>query len=244
MGKMWASAPDDWRAEPSLDSGKVKHSDDSASDVDADLLEIARRFEQAYSALGPTEPESTAAPDAELFPELPDVFEEPAPARAAAAESARVVQMLRREVEPAPSPSVREPEPNFADDVNLDEAMAILRASEERGATASRPAADAPRTARAAATARADMPAAAHAPGRSARRDKTVERAAPAPSSSDWATQSRVGRTLALAAAAVALVVGIGGGYLLAHGSKAKSGLIDSSPQGTHLRLDLSLPKR
>jgi hypothetical protein len=47
-----------------------------------------------------------------------------------------------------------------------------------------------------------------------------------------------------VAVAAVALVVGIGGGYLLAHGSKAKTGLIEASPQGTHLRLDPNLPKR
>jgi hypothetical protein len=241
---MWASPSGDWRTEPSLDSrdGNAKRPDDSSSDADPEILELAQRFEQAYAGLGPVEPERAAA-TADLFPEVPDVFEEPAPVRPAAAETARVVKMPRREAEavaPAPAPSMRAPAPDLADDLGLDEAMAILQASEVRGAGASKVGMDKPRKSRAPA---ADTPA-DHDRPRPAVREKEESAVAPTPSPADWSTQSRIGRTVALAVAGVALVVGIGGGYLLAYGTKEKTGLIQASPQGTHLRLDLNLQQR
>lgn len=136
----------------------------------------------------------------------------------------------------APASPMREPEPNVVDALGLDEAMAILRASEQRGTTAPNPVVDDPPNPRAgvAPTARVrPLPAA----------PENKDSVPPPTPGADWATQVRTGRPVALAVAAVALVVGIGGGYLLASGPKAKTGLIESSPQGTHLRLELTLPQ-
>ena len=223
--------------------------------LDPDMLELVEKFEQNYAQLAPAaeEPQGGGA-SSELFPEFPDVFEDPAPARPAAPESARVLTMPRRDHEPAAAHATAftaAPQPRHgavADvaDVDLDEAMAILRAAENRTGPAPAPGVDeeeiaAVSTARptfdsrpdASDAARTDVGRQVHAPG-----------AAPA---TDWTTRSHRTHTIAAAAAVAALMVGLAAGYLLGNSPAAapqKSPLETSQTGGAQLKLDRELSQR
>ena len=219
--------------------------------LDRDMLELVERFEQSYAELAPSAEEAQrASASAELFPEFPDVFEEPAPARHAAPESARVLTMPRRDPEPpsaqaapftAASQQPRHARTAEVADVDLDEAMAILRAAENRTRPAPAPGVDEEE---------------APAPGAARRAFEPMQNAgdatpavandATAPAA-DWTTRSHRTHTIAAAAAVVALVVGLGGGYLLGHSPASepqKSRIGISHAGGTQLKLERELTQR
>jgi hypothetical protein len=219
--------------------------------LDPEMLDLVQRFERGYAELAPTveEPARQHSPSDELFPEFPDIFDEP-PAAKPAAESARVFSMPRREAEAPPAQSAWSPETPAVDrggDVDLDEAMAILRASEQRVAAPARTNVEEEpmRAPRAAPTAwRSDNVSVRSASSSSA---ESMARDVRPPSEASWTSRSHAARTLALAAAVAALVVGVAAGYMWGHSpsQKAPSAVIEKSGQGgTQLKLERSLPQR
>ena len=201
----------------------------SAPELDPEMLDLVQRFERGYAELAPADEAPRSPVTDELFPEFPDIFEEPAAARPAASESRRVVPMPRRDAEPASAAPAwpRETRADAAGEVDLDEAMAILRAAEQKS--------------RAAATPGEDEEAAPEARQPRA----SSPRAEPAPAV-QWATRSHATRTIAMAAAVAALAIGVAAGYVLGRGPsvKAPSAPIESSSNGgTQLRLERNLPR-
>ena len=246
MSKMTASASGDRHGDararaPHEGSAERAPAPDTA--LDSEMLDLVKKFEQTYAQLAPAaEAPPQAAPPAQddPFPEFAAVFADAPPVRPAPAESARVLTMPRREPElgsPAPASRTRAatPEP----DVDLDEAMAILRASENRGRPVPEPGVE---------------PDDAVAP---APQQRFTERAfqpqprlqprAERPSSIDWATKAHTVRTIAMAAAVIALAIGAAAGYFLGRTPPAKSParVIESSKLGgTQLRLDRELQQK
>jgi hypothetical protein len=231
-------------------SASDSHTGAAMPGLDAEMLDLVQRFERGFAELAPQaeEPASRTSASDDLFPEFPDVFGEAAPSRAAT-ESARVVPMPRREPEPAataapPPPWQRDTLGDVAADVDLDEAMAILRASEQRSGKARTlaedDAADIP-AARAAEPvesrrARVEAPQAGRAPREPERGGAATARA----------SKSRVVRRSALTAGIAALAVGIAAGYFIGRtpSAKAPSAHIETSVGGgTQLRLERALPK-
>jgi hypothetical protein len=258
MSKLFASAyGGDRHAPPGVTAAEHPPTPDARA-LDPEWLELVQRFEQSYAELAPIaeEPQRAAARSDELFPEFPefpefrDVFAEAAPPRPAPAESARVLPMPRRE------PEAHKPEAQTAfsaapahapkttlegGDIDLDEAMAILRAAENRHRLASGPGvndneesvAPGPLAGR----------AATRPVGESSLRS-AVGAAAPA---RDWTTRSHTARTIATAAAAAALGVGVAAGYFLGRSpaSAPPKAVIQSSQNGgTQLKLERDLLKR
>jgi hypothetical protein len=224
----------------------------AAPALDAEMLDLVRRFEKGYAELAPAaeEPPRRDVPAEELFPEFPDVFEE-LTARSVASESARVVPMPRRESEaasqpPAPVPAwQREAAADKGGDVDLDEAMAILRASEQSSRRAPQPQGEhTPVTPRvSAAPPRARFAEQRENPTADAGRRPRAE----GPSAvTDRVTRSQIAWTAATAAAVASLAVGVAAGYFIGRSPSAKppSAPIESSTQGgTQLRLERNLPK-
>lgn len=224
-----------------------------ASDPEAEIRELVDRFESAFADLGT----STGAEDvqrhpeaeADLFPDFSqDIFEEVVAAPSVAAESARVFAMPRRDSEapkagakPAPAPATG---PDHRDEVSLDEAFSILRASENRSAGA--PAADT--AAPAVAQPRPQPNSGERARVREPRAQLEAElEAEPDSGTAEWTTRSHKVRSIAIAATAAALVIGIAVGYLYGRTPAAQtpSTAIGTSQQGgTLLRLDPELHKR
>ena len=254
MAKLWTSAPDERLGGTPRAARDEVIEGEPATALDAEMLDLVQRFEKGYAELEPAaeEHQHRAAAGDELFPDFPDVFADAPPARPPVAESARVVPISRREFEApaaaaaAPSPaSSREP----AAEVDLDEAMAILRASELRAPGSSQPDADDREEA-------ASPKPASRGPAEvgSRRRRKAVEAREPQAAARapervvpeiDWSTRSKGTRTVAAIASVAALAVGIAGGYLLARApGKAPSAVIESSKEGgTQLKLERNLPQ-
>jgi hypothetical protein len=250
MAKLWASAaPEDERRDDAARTLRDS-AGSSASSVDPEMLELVQRFEESYADLAPIaeEPTRSAPLSDELFPDFPDVFEEasPPPPRRAVPERARVVKMPRRESEAAPV-SPQEPAAPLAPlpvedagDIDLDEALEILRASEKRGGVAPQPGVDEDEL----------EPRGVAAPaGQSQYVDDRAEvdfgaaRAAPR---RDWTARAHGVRTVTIIVAAAALALGVGGGYFLARtgADDGQLGLIGSSAGGgMQLRLDIKLPR-
>lgn len=243
MAKMSAPAPDERRrtrgaVDPA--ANVLRGSGKPAPALDSEMLDLVQRFERGYAELAPAieEPTPHAASD-ELFPEFPDIFDEP-PAAKPAAGSARVFPMPRRDPESGTPAWPREtPAADRGGDVDLDEAMAILRASEQRTTAARADVHEEPRS-----TPRAwrseDVAVRHSEPQAPARQDR-------ASSAATWTARSHGKRSFALAAAVVALVVGVVAGYLLGHdpSSKSPTSVIESSGQGgTQLKLERNLPQR
>ncbi|HEX2829431.1 MAG TPA: hypothetical protein VHP37_24000 [Burkholderiales bacterium] len=250
MAKMSAPAPDERRAarsrgtiEPVL---RERPGDRRPADpaLDPDMQDLVQRFELGYAELAPSVEEAARqAPASDApFPEIPDIFGEPSAARPGA-ESARVFPMPRREIEAVaatPAWPRETPGGDRGGDVDLDEAMAILRASEQRAAAPPRTEVDeepksAPRAWRS-----DDVPvqhADVHA-------SQVTPREAHAASATSWASRSHGMRTFALVAAVAALVVGAAAGYFLGRSASltTPSAVIESSAQGgTQLKLDRQL---
>jgi hypothetical protein len=256
MSKSTASAHDDDRqARPQ--PGPEGHGTPGAADgraqpgssPDPEILELVERFEAAFADLGASAEEGPQrpAPEADLFPDFSqDIFEETLAAPSVAAESARVFPMPRRDSEPAPKQApkpARAPAASAApaDEVSLDEAFSILRASENRSAGPA-PAASFPPQARthAAVGERTRQPE----PGARVDAEREPESSSVGP---DWTTKSHKARSIVLIATAAALVIGIAVGYLYGRNPAApapSTGIGASQHGGTMLRLDPELHKR
>jgi hypothetical protein len=247
MAKLWASAPREEFGAGRSHAGREPTGDRQEPALDAEMQEVVQRFEQAYAGFPPDAeeaPPQRPAAAAEPFPEFADVFQDAPPLRATAPDSARVVAMPRREPEAAapsaPPPRARERAEMDDSAIDLDEAMAILRAPELRSAPAPQTGIDA----EAAKVLASNDAAPRTAPRSTSRR---IESEAPTTASSNWARRSHAVRTIAVGAALVALAVGAAGGYLLGRGPLAKSpsAQIDATKQGgTQLRLERNLPQR
>jgi hypothetical protein len=251
MSNSTASAHDDdrpARPQPGAQGyGAADARPQQGSGTDPEIRELVERFEAAFADLGPSVEEARQSPaaEADLFPDFSqDIFEETPAAASVAAESARVFPMPRRDSEPASRPA---PKPAPAgtpappEEVTLDEALSILRASENRGAGAAQgPAPSFEARARAEAGERPRQPR----PGvrLDAEEEPESRRAAP-----DWTTKSHKARSIALAATAAALVVGIAVGYFYGRNPAAQSpstAIGASQHGGTMLRLDPELHPR
>src|SRR5687767_2395303 len=139
MAKLWASAPPEQFGARRPHAGREPAGEREQPALDAEMQEVVQRFEQAYADFAPDAEETSAhrLAAAEPFPEFADVFQDASPARATATDSARVVAMPRREPEAAPASAPPPPRPRERTDasdgeIDLDEAMTILRASESR----------------------------------------------------------------------------------------------------------------
>lgn len=224
--------------------------------LDPEVLERVQRFERCFAELAPTEEEEPAAPVRhadDLFPEFPDdIFEDRPQPRAAATESARVVPMPRRDHDPAAasaSPAAAWPREAARDattgDVELDEAMAILRSAEKRRRPVPEPGVDPEDKADTSALDVERLQVREPAPRQRPPESRTLPLETRVPSGS-WTSRSHVVRTVAVAAAVVALAVGVAAGYVLGRTpSGSASGHIETSAGGgTHLKLERNLPQR
>jgi hypothetical protein len=254
MSNSTASAHDDDRpARPQPGAhgyGAADARPQQGSGTDPEILELVERFEAAFADLGPSveEARQSRAAEADLFPDFSqDIFAETPAAASVAVESARVFPMPRRDSEPAfrPAPQpASSATPAPPDEVTLDEALSILRASENRGAGAA-PAAQGPAPSFDARTsAEAGERPRQRRPGvrLDAEDEPESRRAAP-----DWTTKSHKARSIALVATAAALVVGIAVGYFYGRNPAAQSpspAIGASQHGGTTLRLDPELHPR
>jgi hypothetical protein len=260
MSKLFASAqpPESWltrRARPRPDAPHAVRAAEppeapaqrasSAPALDADMLNFVQKFEETYAQIAPSTDETLQRADAgDLFPEFPDIFEELTDKQAA---DAPTVASERVELQPLWSPDTipaprRERRPEVEDEIDLDEALSILRAPQvERAEAELRQARD---------TGRRDEEHTEQATSRySDTRDPQVARAPQAASleaPTDWSTRSHRPHSIAIAAAVLALVVGISVGYLAGHTpgtSKYTAAVGAGQPSAAKLRLDYDLHK-
>jgi hypothetical protein len=260
MSKSTASAHDDDRparpqpgAEGHGTAGAADGRAQPGSSPDPEIIELVERFEAAFADLGASAEEGPQrpGPEADLFPDFSqDIFAETPAAPSVAAESARVFPMPRRDSEPAPKQATKPARapaasPAPADEVSLDEAFSILRASENRSAGPA-PAAEAP-AGSFAPQARTQTPVSERTRQPEPRAPVDAEREPESPSGGpDWTTKSHKARSIALVATAAALVIGIAVGYLYGRNPAApapSTGIGAAQQGGTMLRLDRELHK-
>jgi hypothetical protein len=218
--------------------------------LDADMLEFVQKFESNYAQFAPAPEESRQRPvfGDDMFPAFPEPVEV-GPARARASDSAPAP---RREPELLRSPKTiaavtAQVDRRFDDDgdVDLEEAYSMLRAAEvkgageqQRGSFDSVSPVEEQKRATAAPTAPQQQPTA-----QPVSPEPAVQRSG---AGADWATKSHRPRSIAVGAAVLALVVGIGVGYVAGRspdrGVSAQTGASQQvSPQ---LKLDYDLRKR
>lgn len=223
------------------------------SDIDAEMLDFVRSFEEKYAELAPSSDavQYDVNPDDDLFPEFPERFDELPIGRTLTGGATRVLPLARREPELAQPVGQRARQPETAGRadtaVDLDEAILLLRAGEVKRAEA------------AAARARdRELAGASTEPVETARtmrqRDGVAASAemrsrplGTSPTSMDWTTKSHRLQSIAVACAVFALVVGVVGGYLIGRSpdQKASRAKIEVTQQGgMKLRFDSQLPQR
>jgi hypothetical protein len=225
---------------------------DSVS-MDADMLDFVKKFEESYAGLAPASEEPRPQRGAfgdDLFPEFPEPFDvEPARTRTTHSPPAprREPELLRSPKTIAAVTAQLDRRLEDDGDVDIDEAFSILRAAEGKGASAAQRAASG-------SAARIDeqKPPALDSAFEKRRepRAEPIARepaAEPSPAGMDWTTKSRRPHSMAVAGGVVALIVGIGVGYVVGRGPNyaASGGRIDASQQvSPQLRLDYDLRKR
>lgn len=211
-----------------------------AEGLDSETLEVVETFEALYAELSSAAP--AAAPergvDDDLLVDLPAEFEPAAPAL-------RVVESRTHDRTPGlaqerPAPAPSQAAASDADPaLDLDDAFAMLRAAESKGrANAQRDAVDREET-QSAVTAM--TPASRSSHERKAQRSYAVS--APA---SDWSGKARAMWPKVAGAAAIALIVGAGIGFLAGRTPEPVASLakITLTPQGgARLQFDYELRK-
>lgn len=217
---------------------------ESEGHLDPETQEVVEAFEALYAELSSSAPDAAAPPAVERDPDddlqidLPDEFESAAPAPRAV--ETRAPQAARRWVQSAPAPARAQPGTGHVDTtINIDDAFAVLRAAESKGrATSERDAADAEEARE------TDM--ALPLVERSARK-RDSKYAYDATLQPDWTGKARALWPKVAGAAAIALVVGTGVGYLVGRSPEpvASQAKIPVTPQGgAQLQFDYELGQK
>ena len=209
--------------------------DASADSIDAETRDVIEKFEALYAQVEPAASEPAAhSADGDLRIEFPEDLDLPVEPRMRAPSVAPAVRKTTAAAAAAPRP--------VGDDLGIDEAFALLRAAESRGrAAADRNAAEPDDDSRAPSLPNCES----STPTAKARVVSTAYE--PSQPRVDWAVRAKAAWPRALGAAAVALIAGVGLGYLAGHGPATRStyAKIEISPHGgAQLRFDYELDRK